>query len=335
MGKHERDIVEKAEIIVASLMMNKKISSLQKKHPFIDLIKKFVKNYKENSKNIHFAEAIGNSYKFPGDIMVNFRNGVQKYIELKFLKERGVGTLANISQDALTLLGIYNCQSWSSFRKETKHRDKVIKFLNKFKYPFGKILLSDPNSKIYKAASYLKEIIKAGNLNVEGVCKKYLESPKSSKNQKIASNIILEVIKMDKSSRREYLSILKKSNLNKDRLKKFVFLLLTGDHTQKILNTEINKDFSFLKRNINDYEIYYLYKKTQEIKKENNLDTLYKIFNKNIDIEIKEGNTNLVIFSIDKGKRTNLIRIVYHWKNKFGGIETPCLNVFDMTSKSN
>jgi hypothetical protein len=133
---------------------------------------------------------------------------------------------------------------------------------------------------------------------------------------------------MDRASKIEYLSVLKNSKLNKDKLKKFTFLILTGSHTQKILNSEILKDFSSLKDNIDNYNVYYLYKRTLSIDKENNLDNLYKIFENDIGIEIKGNETNLIIYSLDGNIRTDLIRVVYHWKNKFQGIETPCLNIF-------
>lgn len=327
MGKHERGLVESAEIIVASLLNGDKLSSTQKKHPFLNLINDFVKLIKSEYKNIKSAEAIGNEYNSPGDILLTFNNGERKFLELKFLEKSGYGTLANISQDALTLLGVYDCESWSSFRKRTGHSVKVKKILNKFKYPFGSIKKDDPNSKIYEAAGYLKQVIKAGDRNVEGVCKEYLGSPKGLLKEKLASKIILEIIKMDKASRKKYLSILKKSKINKERLKKLVFLLLNGSHTQKILDTKIKQPLTFDGKN-KDYSIYYLYKETGSIVKEYGARELYEIPNNFFDIEIKNDETNLIVFLIDKKKRINLIRVVFHWKNKFGGIQTPCLNVF-------
>ncbi len=327
MGKHERSIVEEAEKIVAILINGNKLSLDQEKHPFLNIIKDFVKFIKNEYKNIENAKAIGNAYDSPGDIVLNFKNGQKRYLELKFLEKSGYGTLANISQDALTLLGIYDCESWSSFRKRTGHGREVKDILNKFKYPFGEIKESDSNSKIYKAAGYLKQVIEAGDRNVEGVCKEILASSTSSKNEKLASMLILDVIKMDKTSRKKYLSILKKSKIDKERLKKFVFLLLGGSHTQKILNVKIGQKLS-LGSSDKNYDVYYLYKETRQIAKEYGPEELYKIPSNFFSVEIKDDETNLVIFLLDKDKRVNLIRVVFHWKNKFGGIQTPCLNIF-------
>lgn len=328
MGKHERGVVEEAEEIVAALINNENLSAIQKSHPFLDLINIFVKEIKEEYKNIKFAEAIGNSYGTPGDVRLDFKDGKKRFIELKFLEKSGSGTLANISQDAMTALDIFDCQSWSSFRKKTKHQDIVVKLLNKFEYPFGVISASGPKTKIYKAAGYLKEIIDAGTSGVEGVCREHLKSSKSSKNQKLASEIILEIVKMDKASRVKYLSVLKESKLNKNRLKNFVFLLSTGSHTQEDLAAEINTNFTSLITGDVNYDVYYLYKETLTVKKEEGLTDLYEMFNRDIDIDIKESETSFIIFSKEKNERINLIRVVYHWKNKFGGIETPCLNIF-------
>ena len=84
----------------------------------MDVINKFIPIVKSNYKNIKKAVAVGNTYNSPGDVILHFNNGDKRYLELKFLEKSGYGTLANISQDALTLLGIYNCESWSCFRKE-------------------------------------------------------------------------------------------------------------------------------------------------------------------------------------------------------------------------
>lgn len=328
MGKHERAIVEEAEIIAATLINNEDLSSIQKKHQFLNLIKSFVKVIKLEYKNISRAVAVGNSYDSPGDIRLELKDGKKRFIELKFLEKNGSGTLANISQDAMTSLGIFDCQSWSSFREKTKHRQAVIDSLNKFKYPFGVILVADSESKIHKAASYLKEVINAGTRGVEGVCRDHLKTIKSSHDQRLASEIILEIIKMDKASRVKYLSILKSANLNKERLKNFVFLLSTGSHTQEDLAAEINTNFISLVAGDVNYDVYYLYKETLTIKKEEGLNNLHEMFDRDIDIDIKESETSFVIFSKKGSERINLIRVVYHWKNKFGGIQTPCLNIF-------
>jgi len=327
MGKHERAIVEEAEKIAAILINNEKLSSAQEEHPFLELIKNFAKLIKLDYKNITKATAIGNSYDSPGDIVLNLKNGQKRYIELKFLEKSGFGTLANISQDALTLLNIYNCESWSFFREKTGHGEEVRRLLNMYKYEFGEIKLSDSNSRVSEAAAHLKKIINAGDRNVEGVCRDLLESSKSSKDEKKASQLILDIIKMDKLSRKKYLSILNKSEVNKERLKKFVILLLSGFHTQKALSVKMEKKLSLDKEDKN-YDVYYLYKKTGQIVKEYGPEDLYKISSECFDVEIKEGETNLVIFLVDKKTRVNLIRVVFHWKNKFGGIETPCLNIF-------
>lgn len=331
MGKHERDIVEEAERITAALISKRSLTLVQKRHPFLGVIKEFVFVINTEYGDIKSAEAIGNEYDSRGDIRLTLAGDREKFIELKFLEDGGNGTLANISQDALTSLGIYRCESWSDFRMRTGHRKKVIKSLNRFPYPSGAIVESDADKRIYEAASYLKQVVRAGTRTVENVCQELLDYPRCSQRQRLAASLILEIIKMDRESRLAYLSILRKSELNKDRLKKFAFLLLTGNHTQEILSGEMERDFALLSDNIDDYDIYYLYKKSLTVVKENHTLKLLEIFDTDICVDIKNDETSLIVCTLNNdGGRKGLIRVAYHWKNKFQGIQTPCLNIFGL-----
>lgn len=327
MGKHERGIAEDAEIILALLINGETPSDVQTKHPFFSLLFMTAESIKEEHKNIKKAIPVGNTYDTPGDVMVILQNDQKIYIELKCLRNTGSGTLANISQDAMTLLGIYKCQSWSVFRKEKEHRNQVIEILNRITYPFGKIKQTDSDAKISKAADFLKKVIEAGNNGVETICRDILASGASDTEQKEISNVILDIIAMDKEIRRQYLLLLKKTAINKENLKKFVILLLRGIHTQKDLSNAMDLRYDILEKINSNYEIYYLYKNTGKIKKDSFIKSLINIPAERFDVEIKDGETNLVVFE-KNGERHNLIRIVYHWKNKFAGIETPCLNIF-------
>jgi hypothetical protein len=326
MGKHERGIVEEAEVITSKLINRENLTKKEKSHPFISLIVKFVGIIKNNYKNIKIAKTIGNGYSTPGDLYLELNNGEEKYIELKFLEKTGKGTLANISQNALTSLGIIDAQSWQSFRDNNKHTENVVKMLNT--YFLGKVD-SKKLSSVYKAASELKKKIKVGKRNTEKVCKEVLSSNDSSSEERKVSNLILKIIKFDRELKIKYLNILNNSQFNKERLKKFTFLVLTGCHKQEFLEEDMRKDFSLLSDKVNSYEVYYLYKETLEIKKETDLANLFKIFENDIDIEIKSDQTSLIVYTLLKNNiRKKLLRVVYHWKNKFQGIKTPCLNIF-------
>ena len=56
----------------------------------------------------------------------------------------------------------------------------------------------------------------------------------------------------------------------------------------------------------------------------------WNLLDKEIYILFRENQTNVLLsFMNDKGNEILILRIVFHWKNKFQGIETPCLNIFD------
>jgi hypothetical protein len=327
MGKHEREIVEEAEKIIVKLINKVTLTSLEEKHEFINLIVAFSKKIKEEYPNIVKSEHIGNSYNSLGDISIFLKNGNQKFIELKFL-ESGFGTLANISQNALTELNIFKTRSWSSFREEKNHSNKIIEYLNKYNYPNGKIKNHDSKNKIYEKADFLKKIIESGTKNVEPLCKKIiLDKNEYSEEKKLAAEIILKIINFDKEIKLEYMKLLKESFYDEEKLKLFCFLILTGTHTIKDIQENISKNVNLLLKNISNYEIYYLYKKNNQILKEDNLEFLKRILNNKIGIRIEDNQTNLIIYS-ENTKKENIIRIVFHWKNKFQGIQTPCLNIF-------
>ena len=129
MGKPEREVVEKAEIIATRLINGEKITYNDALHPFFDIIREFAIEIRKKYPTIISAVHIGNSYDSRGDIKLKLPKKETRYIELKFL-DSGKGTLANISQDALTKLGIFNTISWSEFRKQKKHKQTLIRLMN-------------------------------------------------------------------------------------------------------------------------------------------------------------------------------------------------------------
>lgn len=325
MGKHERDIVEKAEKIIVKLINKSKLEKEEFKHPFLKLIYKFITHITNEYSDIEKAEHIGNKYNSLGDIKLKLKNGEIKYIELKFLNG-GKGTLANISQDSLTTLGIYDCESWSDFRKRNGHQEKICNFLNGFKYPNSSEFTLNKKNTIYNKAEYLKKIIGPKEKNIEKICKEIVTRPTGVSTQKIqAAKIILNIIDYDKKIRILYLDLLSSEKYNKKILKKFCILLIMGVHNNKELGNLI---FQSNLKIPNNYLTYYLYKNNLKIIKEDNTSLIKKILTNDIEIDIKKEQTNLVVNSVIKTNKISIIRIVYHWKNKFQGIQTPCLNIF-------
>ena len=138
MGKHERELIEEAEKIIVKVLNSRKINSNDRKNRWFYHVSAIAEKIKKDFPNLKKARHLGNRYNNTGDILV-FSGGKSFFIEIKMSDTKaGVGTKANISQDALTENYLFsdNIKSWSEFRKDKKHEKWVDDYLNSFlKYP--------------------------------------------------------------------------------------------------------------------------------------------------------------------------------------------------------
>lgn len=299
MGKSERPAIKIAEEIVTKLINNKTITYDEMHNKHYHNCIKCANLIKADFQNIKIAEHSGDEYSTIGDIKLELDNGEIKYIELKFLDENSrFGTLANISQNALTNLGIITGMSWADFRKSRNFETLIITELNKH-----------PNIKI-NAENYKKtEIYAAGDI----INKDLTILAMDIKNQ------IKTIAEKDK---KDYISYIITQKIDYDKLKSFVIFLLIGYHTEDDLLEKINcnlLDFQSKIRSKN-YEIYYIY--PNNIIKED-FKYIEQLLVDKLKLKYTNG-TNLLV----SGEHQNYIRIVFNWKNKFQGIQTPCLNIF-------
>lgn len=297
MGKHERGNVESAEKMIVKLLNGQSIDRAHSEYKrIINVYNYIIKKY----PNIKYAEHIGNNYDTIGDILIKIKKirlflttTEEIYIELKFLNG-GKGTLANISQDALTIYKIFEGTSWSKYRKNEDHRNNIEKILNEYNYP--------ENLNFEEKGAYIKK-----NEN------------------ETTKNIKERIVKYDREVKKKYIKYLETLDYDKENLKKFVLLLLFGRHTKKLIQDGMKKNINkIINKNVK-YEIYYIYK--SEIK-EKEYSEIKKILDENLEIEYKENETNIIIRT--NKTKTNILRIVFHWKNAFQGIKTPCLNIFEI-----
>lgn len=117
---------------------------------------------KEDFSNIKKTYHLGN-YNSLGDIFIETPE--KKYfIEIKMSYTRtGIGTQANISQNALILNGLFEKDTlhWSDFRVKLNHSYWVNKILNMFKdYPKEIILIKNKILQFEEKARYLRDIKK-------------------------------------------------------------------------------------------------------------------------------------------------------------------------------
>lgn len=318
MGKHERELIEKAEKIIIKIL-SQKISEIDKKNRWFVHACYLAGTIHANFPKFDSISHLGNRYDNIGDILL-ISGGKKFFLEIKMSDTKaGIGTMANISQNALTDNHLFkgNIKSWSDFRVDKKHDKWVNNYLDQYSnYP--KIILSikNPTKKKEEKARYLRKLSKKGN--------------------KKAKVILGNIQKKDKKEKIDYLNYLFVQKQQPEIIKNFLILTILGIHNQKILKDLINKDN--LLKEIQNLIIYYanLNKGRVLIRKEDIGKRITEILKNYSDFKIvfPRGLTHCKIVGINGKISKSLLRIVFHWKNIAQGIKTPCLNIFDLSAKT-
>ncbi|MBU1177274.1 hypothetical protein KKH96_02400 [Patescibacteria group bacterium] len=314
MGKHERQSIEEAEKIIKKILNSELLVSGDKKNPWFDHAFQIAKQISKDFPNISLAKHLGNRYDNMGDILIS-SNGKNIFIEIKMSDTKsGVGTKANISQNALTKNNLFagKVKSWSFFRKERGHEEWVGDYLDEFN-------------------RYSREILKTSNPVIQKEKKaRYLRDSKRD----IESKTILENIReRDRKEKLEYLNYLSTKKQDNEMIKRFFILITLGVHRKNAL-FDLMEEKNFLKEAQNLF-VYYAncHKGKVFIKKEDVGNKVSKILSRysNFKIIFPKGLTHCKIVGIRNNKPEPLLQIVLHWKNIAQGIKTPCLNIFDLT----
>ena len=314
MGKHERQEIKEAELIIVKILNSERLSDTEQRNQWLRHALILAKKIKQDFPSIKHAEHLGNRYDNAGDIKV-ISQGKEFFIEIKMSDtKRGKGTKANISQNALTENYLFrgNPKSWSDFRKDKKHQSWVTNALNKFfKYPDNILSIQNPTQQIEEKARHLRKLKK----------RKFL-----------ARNILNGIKERDKLEKIEYLSYLEQQKQDEKMIQKFYVLLMLGVHDMDVLKILIKDDQTF--HNVENLIVYYSNVVNKEIfiKKENigaNLTKILEQFNR-LKIVFTKDSTSCKIVGIGKDSVMPLLRISLHWKNIAQGIQTPCLNIFEV-----
>lgn len=317
MGKHERKSIKEAEKIIVKILNSKNLNDLDKKNHWFNHAVVIVEKIMNDFKKIVSAEHLGDSYDTVGDIKLTTLGRKEIFIETKMSDTKsGIGTKANISQNALTenLLFHDNVKSWNEFREEKNHEKWVMKHLDEFsKYPARvKNIGNSPEQKENKAR-FLRDLAKKGNKKARG--------------------ILNEIREKDRKEKFDYLDYLKTQKQNPKMIKRFLVLIMLGIHTKKPINNLIKRKNFFSE--IKDLYIYYSnsYKGKVNVKRENAEERIRDLLGRYEDFRITfpKGLTHCKIVGIKDKKERPLLQIVLHWKNIAQGIKTPCLNIFDLT----
>lgn len=329
LGKFERGEAEKLEKEVVKLLNGDHLLQA------LDYSRALADRIKEDFKNIEKAEFIGRTYSEPGNIKVYLKDKKVVYIELKFLTS-GKGTKANIGQNALTELGLFNDGNvigWEKFRKDKKFDEKVLEYLESFKdYDLTTLSRYKGNEK-EKKARYLRDLLapKSGE-SIEKAIER--SSMNFDAKKKKAAEIVEKILKLAEKDKLDYIAYLKRLKQNKENIKKFTILILLGIHKERNIKKFMEK-FDELINSLNNrnfiYVIYYVYK-SGEISSEDLTDKVNNLVKaKDFEIEFPNNETNIIIKFKDPGTGNwkRVLRIVLNWKNVFQGIATPCLNIFE------
>jgi len=317
MGKHEHDIIEEAEKIIVKILNGHKITPKDKNNPWYCHALSIAMQISADYPNFKSAKHLGNRYDNTGDILLKLPSD-ELYLEIKMSDTKsGIGTKANISQDALTenKLFIGDVISWSSFRKAKNHELWVSKYLNLFnKYPKKIINISNGKAQIEEKARYLRD----RKIKIKNILKKISEE--------------------DRKEKLEYLNYLCQQKQNSEMIKRFYILLMLGIHKKEFIADLINKEGFF--DEVKNLLIYYGNRSKGDImvRKEDVGENIGKFLKSSsvfkIVFPVSVTHCKIIKINQDK-KKEELLQVVFHWKNIAQGIKTPCLNIFDLNSKPN
>ncbi len=288
-----------------------------KNNPWVSHAFNIADRIREDFSNIKKAEHLGNRYDNTGDILI-LTEKEEFFVEIKMSEtKKGIGTKANIGQDALADNNLFkeNVVKWSDFRKNRKHNRWVDKYLDEFmRYPKKVLRIKNSVSRREEKARHLRKLRKKGN--------------------KKATDILLRIREKDKKEKIDYLNYLESFKQDKEKIRRFLVLIMLGIHRKEIIREFIEND-SFLKEAQNLF-VYYSNTKRGKIivQREDVGNKIRKILNTFSEFRIifPKRTTHCKLIGIKGENQQPLLQIVFHWKNIAQGIKTPCLNIFDLSS---
>lgn len=332
MGRHERQEIENAEKIVVKLLNNQELDPKDSKNKWFEHAQVISIKILKDFGTIKEARHIGNIYNTSeiGDIkIIKEETSNWRYIELKMSENpKSKGTLANISQDALSnakLFGNGIINPWSKFRAIKKYSTKIQILLNQYSnYPAecnrGTIV-----EQIENKARHLRDLFKKVT-KIRGNIANKVCNYKSHHNIKEIATILCKISNFAKMDKIEYLVYLSKFEQDEENIKKFTIAMLIGYHTQLQLNYILGLPYQNITNLISHYSVYYTNQSESKIvaSSDDLVEEAKKIINSQVGILIPNNQTNLLITMNGR----IILRVVLNWKNVFQGIKTPCLNIF-------
>lgn len=302
LGKYERGVIREAEISVVNLL-NGGADSLPASHAWYGHDRLLARALAEDF-DVERAEHGGDSYRDKGDIRLTVQQIREPVlVEAKFSDGKGLGTGANISQNALTNYGVVlDSPSWSEWRRAHDYESQMSSILDQFA-PARAGRNIEAKGRIVRDALPLVA----------------------------AANVWAERLRFAYEDRRGYLNELATHAINEKRLREFTLALFMGAHTA----TEIEELFARGLPTKPDevparYYVYYTNRTdTGLVVRRHTPETVaevLEVFNYRLAIDSAEWTGRIV--GQQGGAQVEMLRFVLHWKNVGIGIKTPCINVF-------
>jgi len=329
MGKFERGEAEELERNVVNILNGREIQA-----PHI-CARRVSERIREDFDVVR-AEFIGRTYSEPGNIKLFLANGRVAYIELK-LVESGKGTRANLGQNALTEFRLFkgdNILSWQEFRRRKNFDDEVLRRLNTYSN-YDKVKLSKyRGGEKERKARYLRDILnpKPGEA-IETAVRRAMGSQDPV--LRLAAMVVKGILELARMDKLEYIEYLQSLEQDPESIKRFTILILLGVHKEDVLRRAFrgfNQLIISLKEGLFVYRTYYVRKRDCRICAEDLTTLIVKLLSSSdfrITFPPNETCCEIEYRDPDSGAWEKLLRVVFHWKNVFQGIATPCLNIFD------
>lgn len=304
-------------------------SSVQiENQPWKDIGRQMADEIIDDFSKITEADRVGGSLDTPGDIEIITEDGSTVYIETKFVKERS-GTLANLWGDALTELGqLEDAMSWSEFREYTNHAGWVNSHLNRFDYPPTLDLPEKNKTTRYKKAKHLKRMIGHSGKNTDNTAKKIIKESNTTDDQRLASEIIINITNLDTEEKINYLQYLDQKDQNSLEIKRFAILLILGIHTKNKIKSFDDTDIEEFQPETAEYIIYRGVRKNNSIIKLNPDDFVDRLTDKEFSYRFDEDNTSIKILTEWEGEKKPILSASLNWGNKFQGIQNDSIRIF-------
>ncbi|MFA6603177.1 MAG: hypothetical protein WCT01_05270 [Candidatus Shapirobacteria bacterium] len=288
-----------------------------------------------------------NDFSGRGDLTIMV-SGQSIDIELKMLQSSSVarGTLANTSQNILSILGLVNSGiGWGDWRLQNNYQNTILGYLNLNQYsnlelsPLSRLNSPQPQKVIDTKARALRQRVygfaqvhhlKTGSMSalISTIKTSYSSYLNSSTTQ--AVDTIDNIISLAHTDLTGYLADCQAKGFAPQRFNKFAALLKCGFHTIPLLLSKMGLGFSEILSLATNYYVIFYYPKQPDINKRFRVDGPQEItawVNNCPDFTPAIDSESIWL----KRDGVNQLHLKFHWRNIFFGITTPSVEVFDLT----